>query len=182
MRLYAPQNQYMESPLHRVKKAIVYLTPIKSTRCLSKSPCHNSLLDNVFRAVGGSWLKCWVWANGRKNKLSDEAYFPHRTAFVQSAELWDASSPRVVLHGVRSDGSILCKVEHTARSKKFILRKREHTADVCEPLAVHVSRFAHNVSRRSRIFSQNLSPRQRIFVSRADYVCEPQQVGVGGVP
>jgi len=21
------------------------------------------LLDNVFQAVGGSWFKCWVWAN-----------------------------------------------------------------------------------------------------------------------
>src|SRR6266446_10646564 len=48
--------------LYRAKKAKAYLTPIKSSRCLSKSPCHNSLLDNVFQAVGDSWFKCWVWA------------------------------------------------------------------------------------------------------------------------
>ena len=32
------------------------------SRCPSKAPRHNALLDTVFQAVGGSWLKCWVWA------------------------------------------------------------------------------------------------------------------------
>src|SRR6267142_4102166 len=47
---------------HRAKKAKAYLTPRRRSRCPSKSPRHNSSLDNVFQAVGGSWFKCWVWA------------------------------------------------------------------------------------------------------------------------
>src|SRR5262245_19221522 len=48
---------------HRVKKAKAYLTPIRHSRCPIKSPHHNSLFDNVFLTVGGSWFKFWVWAS-----------------------------------------------------------------------------------------------------------------------
>ena len=52
----------MAYPLHRVKKAKAYLTPSRRSRRPNKVLRHNSLLDNVFQAVGGSWFKCWVWA------------------------------------------------------------------------------------------------------------------------
>src|SRR5438552_11354082 len=52
-----PYTTLFRSPPHRVKKAKAYLTPRWRSRCPSKSLRHNSLLDNVFQAVGGSWFK-----------------------------------------------------------------------------------------------------------------------------
>src|SRR5262245_18556483 len=63
MRPYAQQNQRTAYPSHCVKKAKAYLTPTRRSQCPRKSAGHNSLLDNGFQAVGGSWFKCWVWAN-----------------------------------------------------------------------------------------------------------------------
>src|SRR5215813_4236558 len=64
----------MAYQLHRAKKAKAYLTQVRGSRCPSKSPRRNSLLDNVLQAVCGSWFKCWVWAYLHSEALRREIH------------------------------------------------------------------------------------------------------------
>src|SRR5262245_51561603 len=61
----------MANPPHYVKKTKAYLTPRRHARCPSTSLRHNSLLNNVCEAAGGSWFKCWFWAYKGHNKMID---------------------------------------------------------------------------------------------------------------